>query len=173
MPKNIQTTTLAELFDRASDGNIPVLVDIQHEGIIWADDEPEQENGHLRLVNNNAKVKYNGKTYYPAYFSFRLPSEDGQKVGNTSVTISAIDQRVIELIRSIGSMPRCVFEAFYSRINGTQIAFSRLYHYEFLMDSVVWDGVTAKWNLVFDPAMQLNVPRDLATVNRCPSVTRQ
>ena len=57
MPKNIQTTTLAELFDRASDGNIPVLVDIQHEGIIWADDEPEQENGHLRLVNNNAKVK--------------------------------------------------------------------------------------------------------------------
>lgn len=172
MPKNIEAVTISELFDRASDGNIPILVDIQHGSIVWEDNK-EQENGHLRLVNNNAKVKYQEKVYYPAYFSFVLPSEDGQKVGNTSVTISAIDQRIIEVIRSINSAPKCVFEAFYTKLSDTQILFSKLYHYEFLMDSVNWDGITAKWNLVFDSACQLNVPRVLATVNRCPSITNE
>lgn len=172
MPKNIESITMSELFDRASDGNIPILVDIQHGNIMW-EDNIEQENGHLRLVNNNAKVKYQGKTYYPAYFSFITPSEDGQKVGNTSVTISAIDQRIIEVIRSIKSAPKCVFEAFYTRLTDTQIVFSKLYYYEFQMDSATWDGITAKWNLVFDSAAQLNVPRVLATVNRCPSITNE
>ena len=66
-----------------------------------------------------------------------------------------------------------MFEAFYTRLTDTQIVFSKLYYYEFQMDSATWDGITAKWNLVFDSAAQLNVPRVLATVNRCPSITNE
>ena len=37
------------------------------------------------------------------------------------------------------------------------------------MGSVQWDGVTAKWNLMFDSAMNQNMPVDLATESRCPA----
>lgn len=170
--KKIESITIKELFDNPSDGNIPVLLDIQHEGIVWTDNSNEQENGHLRLINNNVQVVYQGKTYLPAAFSFTLPEEDGKKVGDTSISITAIDQRIINLIRSINSKPRCTFDAFYTKYNETQLMFQKLYHYNFEMDSVTWDGITAKWKLIFDPAMKLKIPVDVATINRCPSVNQ-
>ena len=175
--KTIEAVTLEELFKESTDGSIPVLMDIEHEGINWGetnrDDgtkgDLEQENGHLRLINANYSVKYEGKRYLPSYFSFTMPSEDGKTIGQTSVTISAIDQRIINIIRSIEDKPKATFVALFAR-NDRTVTFSKLYKYTFEMGSVTWDGVSAKWNLVFDPAMQLQVPRDKATPMRCPAV---
>lgn len=41
------------------------------------------------------------------------------------------------------------------------------------MKDVTWDDTTAKWNLVFDPVMQMNVPKDLGTKSRNPGVLQQ
>lgn len=171
--KNIESTTLEELFSQDTDGCIPVLMDIQHDSIVWSDNSQEQENGHLRIVNNSIPVYFEGKKYSPAYFSFELPSEDGKTIGNSTVTISAIDQRVIEVIRSITENPKAVITAAFSKISDTEIIFSKLYRYEFEMGSVTWDGVSAKWGLTFDPAMGRNIPADLASKARCPAAYEQ
>lgn len=179
--KNIESTTLEELFSEDISGNIPILLDIVHEDIFWGeghDDTEEndligQTNGHLRLINNNIPVIYEKKKYLPSKFTFEQPQEDGHKVGNTSITISAIDQRIIEIIRSIESKPRAMVIAAFQKLDNTKIVFSKIYHYTFEMSNANWDGVTAKWDLTFDPAMSRNIPVDKATATRCPSAYEQ
>lgn len=171
--RNIESTTLEELFSSSTSGSLPILIDIRHDALKWQDKSLEQEDKHMRLINAPTAVRYNGKKYLPAVFSYTLPTEDGTKIGNTSITISAIDRRVVELIRSIKTYPIAVIEAFFTKIDGNSYAFSRLYHYEFQMRDVTWDDSTAKWNLVFDPVMQMNVPKDLGTKSRNPGVLQQ
>lgn len=174
--REIESATLEELFSETTSGSFPVLMDIRHDALVWSSNKDkdiqdlQQKDGHLRLINSNTAVKYNGERYLPANFSYTLPTEDGAKVSQTSITISAVDRRIVELIRSIKSSPIAVIEAFFTKPTETSFAFSRLYHYEFKMKDVTWDDVTAKWTLVFDPVMQVNVPKDLGTKSRNPSI---
>ena len=170
---NIETTTLEELFASSTEGAIPILLDIQHDALFWDKDSEgdiEQKNGHLRLINSSTGVKYKGERYYPCVFDFTPPSEDGTKISGASISISAIDQRIIKAIRSIPSPPKAFIEAFFSKISDDEFVFSKLYHYEFKLTSADWDNTSAKWTMVFDPALELNVPTDLATITRCPSI---
>ena len=168
--KNIETTTIEELFSSSTDGSIPILLDVQSDEIVWDDNDTEQEYGHLRLINCPTPVRYNGHKYLPAYFAASLPEEDGQKVGNASLTISAIDQRIIQIIRSITTQPKCVIESLFAKMNDDTFVFRKLNKYEFVMDSVSWDDVSAKWELIFDPVAQINVPRDKGSSIRCPAI---
>lgn len=168
--RNIESTTLEELFSSSTAGSLPILIDIRHDALKWKDSSLEQEDRHMRLINAPTAVRYNGHKYLPAVFGYTMPTEDGTKVGNSTITISAIDQRVVELIRSIRTPPVAVIEAFFTKPTEDSFAFSRLYHYEFEMRDVTWDATTAKWILVFDPVMQINVPKDLATRSRVPAV---
>jgi len=169
--KKLESVTLQSLFEESRSGSLPVLMDIEHDLIQWGDDDLEQENGHLRLINSNTPVIFNGHRYLPAYFQFILPQEESNKIGQTSITISALDKRVVEIIRSINSAPKATIEAMYANINEYEFVFSRRYRYEFAMDRVNWDASTAKWNLIYDKTMQNNIPRDLATASRVPGVT--
>lgn len=179
--KNIDSITLEELFSSSTDGSIPILLDIIHDEITWSDEKDEsgkyndlsQEEGHLRLINSTTPVRYNGNKYLPSFFSYAAPSVDGKTVANTSITISAIDQRIVEVIRSIKSKPICIIEAFYTKLSDYEFMFHKLNHYEFEMSSVTWDESTAKWNLIFDPASQVNVPIDLATKFRAPNAEQE
>lgn len=167
--KQIETLTLEELLGSSTEGSIPILLDIRHDELVWNDGSLEQENGHFRLINSTTAVKFNGHKYYPAVFDCNMPTEDGNKVGNTSITVSSIDRRVVEIIRSITTNPTCVIEAYFTKINDSEFMFSKLNHYEFQMTSVTWDDTTAKWNLVFDPSMQINIPVDVGTKSRNPA----
>lgn len=174
--RSIESTTLQELFGESTSGSLPILIDIRHDALKWSSinedgvSDLQQEDGHLRLINASTTVRYNGKRYLPSNFAYTLPSEDGAKISQTSITISAVDKRVVELIRSIRTSPTAVIESFFTKPTETTFAFSRLCHYEFLMKDVSWDDVTAKWSLVFDPVMQINVPKDLGTKSRNPAV---
>lgn len=161
--------TLKELFSSSTAGNIPILLDVQHDDLVWEDEGYGQENGHLRLINSTTAVMYAGHKYLPGFFQYTLPSEDGSKISNTSITISAIDGRVIEMIRKIYSPPKAVVEAYFSMIGETEFVFRKLNHYEFQMNDVQWNEQTAKWNLEFDPTLQLSIPVDKGTISRCPS----
>lgn len=171
--KKIESVTIEELFASGTDGSIPVLIDVTHDALVWDDDQYEQENGHLRLINSPTAVRYDGHKYLPSYFSFTLPQEDGQKIGKTSVVISAIDQRVVQLIRSIKTKPRMSIVAFFAKPTETSFAFSKVYHYKFEASNASWDDSTAKWDLVFDPITQMNVPKDLGTRTRCPGIIQE
>lgn len=179
--KTIESITLEALFSSSDDGFIPVLIDIQHDAIYWGDVVMEdgevgdgiQVNGHMRLINSKTAVKYSGHKYLPCNFNFSKPSEDGQKISNTSITISAIDQRIIEVIRKLRSAPIAIIEAYYTKMNDVEFAFRRLNSYTFQMSTVSWDNKTAKWTLVYDPVSQTNVPRAKGTKTRCPSIAEQ
>lgn len=168
--RTIEAVTFAELFKDYTDGSFPVLMDIYHEDITWSSDDTEQEQGHLRLINANYKVKYEGNIYQPAHFNFVAPSEDGKTIGSTSVSISAIDRRIVEVIRGINSKPAASIVAVFAKTDNNSVIFSKLSQYEFEMTNVSWNGVSATWNLIFDPTASLNVPRDLATSVRCPGI---
>lgn len=177
MNKRIDTTTIEELYKENKSGHIPVLLDIISDEIIWDDNYKNQENGHMRLINSDTAVMYNGNKYLPAYFSCSLPQEDGKKIGNASITISAIDQRIIQIIRSITQQPKCVIESVYAKMktedDHTVFVFKKLNKYEFAMSSVSWNESTADWTLVFDPAMQINVPKDKGSIMRNPAIYEQ
>lgn len=173
MVKNIDSMTIEELYSQDTASSIPILLTIRHGGIVWTDNSGAQENGFLRLINSNVPVIYEDKKYLPANFIFELPSEDGKKVGDTKISISAIDQRIIEVIRSIDSNPIAEITAVFQYISETEITFKKLYNYRFEMQSVEWNGVSAQWKLMFDPAMNVNIPADLATSIRCPSAYEQ
>lgn len=166
----IESITLEELFKNEQPGSVPILMDIQHDRFIWQDGNPyNQENGHFRVINDTRGVKFNGKTYVPMSFSFEAPSEDGKTTGSASVTISAVDRRIIEIIEKIDTPPECEIEAYFEKIDENRVKFTRLFGYKLKMGSVVFDKLTARWNLVFSSLLQLNIPRDVGTEIRCPA----
>lgn len=168
MPK-IEQITLKELFGSATDGNFPILIDIQHDALDLGNG---QEAGHLRAINNNTAVIFKGWQYIPSSFQVTQPSEDGQKIGGTSLSISAIDQKIISTIRKLRTPPIAIIEYFFAKLDEDRFLFSKLGHYEFTMSGVTWDEKAAKWTLIFDPIMQTAVPKALGTNARCPSVTQ-
>lgn len=173
MPKNIEASTLEELFAQNTDGCLPILVEIQDDNIIWQTKDAYDEDGYLRLVSGNIPVMYEGKRYRPSVFTFEQPSEDGKKVGNTNISICAVDKRIIEIIEQIETRPKVEIVAAYCKASDEEIIFTKLYHYRFTMGQVQWDGITAKWSLTFDTAMEQNAPVDLATEARCPAAYEQ
>lgn len=174
--KNINSVTLKELFNEDTSGVFPLLADIQHDNIIWHDDSMEQEDGHFRIINDNAAVKYKGQRFIPCNFSFTFPSEDGKKIGNTTITVSAIDQRIIEIVRSINNIPPVLVikSVYVRRTIEDKIAyeFHDLAEYRFKMNNCRWSESTAQWDLVFDSSMQINVPIDMGTEFRNPAINK-
>lgn len=174
--KSINSIALKELFSESTSGNIPLLAEIRHEHIKWKDNSQEQDDGYFRIINDTAPVRYKGKRYMPAFFSFSIPSEDGKKIGNTTITISAIDQRIIEIIRSINSKPPVLVinAVFVRKTIDDKMAyeFHELGEYRFLMTNVRWSETTAQWDLVFDSTMQINVPIDKGTEFRNPAINK-
>lgn len=168
--KNINVLTLEELYGSSLEGNIPILLTIKHDAISWDTNNEDYEEGVLRLIGSNTAVRYKGKKYFPCHFDFTPPSEDGQKVANTSLSISAIDRTIIEVVRKLRSNPIADIDCFYTKISDTEFVFSKLYQYTFEMSDVTWDEKLLKWSLIFDPVSQSNVPRALGTIQRCPGV---
>lgn len=168
--KNINTITLEELYGTSLEGSLPVLLTIKHDAITWKDKNSDYEDGCIRFIGSNTSVRYKGKKYFPCNFVYSPPSEDGQKIGNASIEISAIDRSIIEVVRKLRSNPTATIDCFFAKISDTEFLFSKICHYTYEMSDVSWDPKTLKWTLLFDPVSQTNVPRGLGTIQRCPGV---
>lgn len=172
--KNIQTVALEELWNQNTEGHLPVLLEIFNPDIKWGDDELEQENMYLRVIDDSNPVIYQGKKYIPARFDFTPPEETGKTIGNASITLSAIDSRVVQMLRSIELQCQVTVMAMFAKkttsSGSTTYMFYPLDHLRTKMDSANYNRVTAQLNLVFKDVLKLNVPRDKATKNQLPSV---
>lgn len=167
---NIQT--IEELHKQTTDAFFPVLIDIMHDDIFWDSESFSTglyENGHLRLINDPRGVEFEGKTYLPSGFSFSEPSDDGKGVGQASIVINAVDERILQLIENISSKPVAQIQTGFERINENELFFVPLQRYSFQLLSVDLEKPNAKWKLSQEPLYSLNAPRDLATSLRCPS----
>lgn len=176
--KNLTTVTMEEIWKSKSDGFIPALLEIYNPDIKWEEgNSMEQENCYLRVVSNTESVKYKGKRYLPCKFDFTMPEENGQKIGSASLTVSAIDSRIIEILRSIDIPCEITIKAFFAKKtdnNGRELVmFHPIDSLTATAPTVTYDKTTAKFNLVFKDALQINIPSAIATQDKLPSVVEQ
>lgn len=172
--KNIQTIAMEEIWKQNTDGHILVLLEIFNPDIKWSDGSLEQENMYLRVIDDSNPVVYKGKKYLPARFEFTPPDEDGKTVGQASITLSTIDTRVIQMLRSIELQCDVTVMAAFAKMvkdNGkVTYMFYPLDHLKTKMSSATYNRTTASLSLVYKDVLKLNVPRDTATKNQLPSV---
>ncbi len=167
--KNIQTIAMEEIWKQNTDGHIPVLLEIYNPDIKWNDGSLEQENMYLRVIDDTNPVIYHEKKYLPCRFEYTPPEEDGKKIGQASITLSAIDSRVVQMLRSIELQCEITVMASFVK-HGTQYRFLPLDQLKGKIPSANYNRTTAQLNFVFKDVLQLNIPRDVATKNLLPSV---
>lgn len=178
MTKNIQTVTMDEIWKDNSDGHIPVLMEIFNPDIKWDDGSLEQENMYLRVIDDSNPVVYQGKKYLPCKFVYTPPEENGKQLGQANITLSAIDSRVVQLLRSVEVECEInIVAAFAKRIIVQEGGVEKI-TYKFLpidelktqLSSANYNRMTAQLSLTSKNVLELNVPRDIATRDKLPSV---
>ena len=172
--KNIQIVAMEELWKQNTDGHIPVLLEIFNPDIKWNDGSLEQDNMYLRVIDDSNPVVYKTKKYLPAKFEFTPPEENGKTVGQASITISAIDSRVVQMLRSIELQCKVsVIAMFAKRVSqqgNVTYQFLPIDNLKSKLPSASYNKVTAQLNLVYKDVLKLNVPRDKATKDQLASV---
>ena len=173
----IDVVTLTDLWKQDVDGYLPVLMEIYNPDIAWTEEEKTaygQDDSYIRLIADDSKVIYKGKTYLPCAFEFTPPEMDGKKIAGASLSISSLDSRVRKLLRSI-KLPSEVnivslfVKAEKSNQTGKFIyKFSEMNSKPFVMKSAGSNKTTATFNLTFNKAMDQIVPFDVATADRTP-----
>ena len=173
----VDVVTLQELWKQDIDGYLPILMEIYNPDISWTQEEQQsygQDNSYLRLIADESKVIYKGKTYLPCAFDFTPPEIDGKKVGAASISISALDSRIKKLLRTIEipSEVRIVSLFAKTQKDGTTGAFiykfAELDSTPFKMATSSSNKTTATFNLTFGKNLGQNVPYDVATPDRVP-----
>lgn len=176
--KNINVVAMEELWKDDTDGHIPVLMEIFNPDLKWADGTEDQENMYLRVIDDSNPVMYKGKKYLPCKFIYTPPEENGKNVGQASITISAIDTRIVEMLRSCQVACDVTVVAAFAKqttVNegGNEVTTYKFYPLDELkakMDSATYSRTTAQLNLVYKDVLKLNVPRNIATKDKLPSV---
>lgn len=178
MTKTIQTVAMEEIWKDNVDGHIPVLMEIFNPDIKWEDGSLEQENMYLRVIDDSNPVIYRGKKFLPCKFTYTSPEENGKQIGQASITISAIDSRVTQLLRSVEVECEITVVAAYAKRTVIQEGGKEITTYKFLpldelkakMASASYNRITAQLNLSYKDVLKLNVPRNIATKDKLPSV---
>ena len=172
--KNIQTVAMEEIWKQETEGHIPVLLEIFNPDIKWNDNSLEQENMYLRVIDDSNPVVYKGKKYLPARFDYTPPEENGKTIGQASITLSAIDDRVVQMLRSIELQCDITVMAMFAKKvtsdNSVTYKFFPLDNLRAKLPSASYSRITAQLSLAFKDVLKLNVPRDKATKNQLPSV---
>ena len=152
--------TLQQIFRLTTDGSFPAFLKITH---------PLITGGVLRLVNHRDDLVYDGEIYTAASFKFNPPKYSDKQIGNATITISCIDQTVIEIIRKIQTRASAtVVAAFY--FEGGDLSIDPIEEWSFDLSSVSWDGIYATWTMVFDDHMNDLVPCNTMSAMTCPGV---
>lgn len=172
---DIEPIVLKDLSNPNSTANYPYLVEVYNPDIVWGDTAYGQDDGYLRLISSDISVQYKGKTWLPANFDYTQPETDGSKVGQTTISISAIDSRVKRLLRTIRD--GCEIKVIASFVkkekdnrNGYIYKFFEINSKRFSMTVASSNSMSATFNLEFDPDMQQNVPYTVATPDITPAI---
>lgn len=171
---NINVLTMQDLSMENVDGFFPILIDIYNPDISWSNDETnifKQENSHIRLICDDQKVIYNNKVYIPCSFSFQPPETDGGKIGNATISITALDYRIRKVLRSIGVVSELNIISAFKKVEKENTGkfvykFVPIKSAKFSMSSATVNRTTATFTLTFDRSLSQSVPYDLATQER-------
>jgi len=104
----------------------------------------------MYFVNSSENVTHGGIIYNAASFSIQPPDVDGAKVGNATLTISAIDQYWIQRIREtqIPAELRFIAVIVYDEYGVSGI--EALEENSFTLRAAQWDETSISWEMSFD-----------------------
>jgi hypothetical protein len=143
---------------RITDANFPYLIKITH-----------PEYAPMLYVNAPQDVRYADENYTAASFSIQPPDRDGSKIGDATLTISAVDQVWPEKIRGTQVPARIQFIAviLYEE-NGSFAGIEALEENSFTLRGATWNETTVTWRMVFDENMSIMVPAEKCNAMTCP-----
>jgi hypothetical protein len=145
-----------ELSKKFLAGSTPILVKIEH---------PDLENP-IYLTDNNKSIDYEGNAYIPTTMTAKLPENSSETNANATITLSAIDQRMTELVRSISTPPTLTIIACYYS-NGI---ISKLDGYQFSLTNITIDAISMTADLINDFALEYSFPNGESTSITTPGI---
>jgi len=121
---------------------LPYLIKISH-----------PEFGDMYFANSSDSISYNGNIYNAASFTVQPPDINGAKIGNATLTISAIDQFWIEKIRETQTSAQLQFMAaiIYDELGNMGIEV--LEENNFTLRAASWNEISISWEMSFDERM--------------------
>lgn len=124
---------------------------------------------YLRLVNNDTDLTYSEEVYSCARFKYTPPKYSDKQIGDGSITISAVDQTIVQIIRSISTRATAQIVAAFYFEDGT-LLFEPIEEWTFQLAKVSWDEGVATWQMIYDDRMDILVPCHKMSAQRCPGV---
>lgn len=172
----IDVLTLQELHKTDIEGYFPFLFEVYNPDIAWSGEEKSaygQDDCYMRFVADDVRVLYKGKTWLPCNFEYTPPETDGTKVGSATISISALDSRVRQLLRIIRCACKIKIAAFFVKTEKEDTGkfiykFKELNGAEYTMEAASSNRATATFNLVYKTSLGQAVPYDMATSDRVP-----
>jgi len=138
----------------------PYLIKIDHE---------EDPIFPLYFVNSNENVTYDGNIYNAASFTIDPPSRDGDKIGDATLTLSAIDQFWIQKIRAAKKPAKLLFVAvIVFDEEGGREGVEPMEEISFTLRVARFNEISVTWTMVFDEKMAIIVPADTCNAMTTP-----
>lgn len=122
----------------------------------------------MLYVNSKTDLQFNGEIYNAASFSIQPPDRDGSKIGDATLTISAIDQVWTEKIRSTQKPAKIQFIAVIVYEGNSIVGIEALEENSFTLRGASWNETAITWQMVFDENMAIIVPADKCNAMTCP-----
>ena len=131
------------LASRQTTAKFPFLIKISH-----------PDFNDMFYINSSDNFLFQGNIYNASSFAIEPPDQDGAKVGNASLTISAVDQAWIQRIREIQKPAQLQFTAViiydeYGEIAGIEPLEENI----FTCRAAKWNEISITWDLSFDERM--------------------
>jgi hypothetical protein len=140
----ISSFSKRKITQQRTPASFPVLIEIAPEG------EPV-----LYYTNASENITYDGKIYNAASFSIQPPDRDGSKIGDATLTMSAIDQVWIEKIRSTKIPAKLRFIAVIVYKEGSIAGIEPLEENSFTLRAANWNDISISWSMHFDERMAI------------------
>ena len=151
------SSTFKAAFFAASTDEVPlVIVEIDHDDF----DAP------IRCVNNFTDITSGGDVYTAFPFTFRFPPHSSDELPLASITISAIDQTIIQEIRAISTRPTVTVSLILASDPDTIEAGP----YEFKLTNVEYDIFQITGGLGYDDFFDEPYPGDKYTPANHPGL---
>lgn len=123
-----------------------------------------------RYANADKPVTYNDEVYESAVFKITPPETTSTKIGNATLTISAVDQQWIEKIRKTKKRAFIKFVAIIQYADNEEMVAEPIFDNDFVLTNASWDDISITWNMVFDDKWDIKVPSHLCDSINCPGV---
>jgi hypothetical protein len=141
--------------------SFPCLIEVTH---------PNYPAG-LFYTNASEDIEYGDKTYHAAAFSVQPPERDGSKIGDATLTMSAVNQAWIEKIRETQIPAKLKFIAAIVYKEGTIAGLEPLEENSFTLRAASWNEISITWSMHFDENMAIVVPAEKCTAQTTPGIS--